>query len=241
MNQKTLLMTVLCGTVSLISFAQSVQDTLLFKELEKREKIDQYAANAYPPESENLSIDEWKRKKDSIFRDNKAFAERLLNETGFPGYDRVGNRGSFYYWLLVQHADFDPDFQQRVLDSMQIQVDRKNASPSNYAYLTDRVRVNTGQKQVYGTQLDYNIFTGKVKTQPTENWETVNERRLSMGLETIEEYLSESQESHMERNSSLIPGITNVMVILCVLIFFVTALIFVLIRRIKRRKRRKRA
>jgi len=241
MNQKSFLMTVLFCSVSLFSSAQVIQDTLLYQELAKRAEIDQYAANAFPPESEDISQKRWNQKKDSIFRENKGFAERVLDETGFPGFDRVGTTGSYNYWLLVQHADFDPDFQQRVLDSMKVQLDQNNANPNNYAYLTDRVRVNTGRKQVFGTQLDINMFTGKVKSLPTENWESINERRLSMGLETIEEYLSENQESHMENNATLIPGVTNVMVILCILIFFVTALIFVIIRRIKRRKRRKRA
>lgn len=234
-------MTVLFCSVSLFSSAQVIQDTLLYKEIVQREKIDQYAANAFPPESENLTREEWRKKKDSIFRDNKAFAERILNEKGFPGFDLVGKNGSYSYWLMVQHADFDPDFQQRVLDSMKVQLERNNANPNNYAFLTDRIRINTGRKQVYGTQLDINIFTGKVKSLPTENWETINERRASLGMETIEEYLEFNQESHMESNATLIPGVTNVMVILCILVFFMTSLVFVIIRRIKRRKRRKNA
>jgi len=234
-------MTVIFCSVSLFSSAQVIQDTLLYKEIVQREKIDQYAANAYPPESENLTREEWRKKKDSIFRDNKAFAERILNEKGFPGFDLVGKNGSYSYWLMVQHADFDPDFQQRVLDSMKVQLERNNANPNNYAFLTDRILINTGRKQVYGTQLDINMFTGKVKSLPTENWETINERRASLGMETIEEYLEFNQESHMESNATLIPGVTNVMVILCILVFFMTSLVFVIIRRIKRRKRRKNA
>lgn len=234
-------MTVLFCSVSLFASAQIIQDTLLYKELAQRAKIDQYAANAYPPESEDISQKRWNQKKDSIFRDNKAFAERILNEKGFPGFDLVGKKGSYGYWLMVQHADFDPDFQQRVLDSMKVQLERNNANPNNYAFLTDRIRINTGRKQVYGTQLDIKMFTGKVKSLPTENWETINERRASLGMETIEEYLEFNQESHMESNATIIPGVTNVMVILCILIFFVTALIFVIIRRIKRGKRRKRS
>ena len=57
----------------------------------------------------------------------------------------------------MQHADAHPDFQRRMLQLMQPQVKAKNASPRNYAYLTDRIAQASGQPQEYGTQVE---FTG---------------------------------------------------------------------------------
>ena len=48
-------------------------------------------------------------------------------------------------WLLVQHMDYDVQFQQWFLQHL-------NPETEDYKYLSDRVNVNTGQPQQYGTQ-----------------------------------------------------------------------------------------
>jgi hypothetical protein len=68
------------------------------------------------------------------------------------GYSLVGESGSSRFWAIVQHCDDDVPFQQKVLLLMKKEVDRKNASGRNYAYLKDRVLINLKQKQLYGTQ-----------------------------------------------------------------------------------------
>ena len=40
---------------------------------------------------------------------------------------------------------------------MKIEIDKRNAEPSNYGLLVDRVQLNIGEPQVYGTQVIYNI------------------------------------------------------------------------------------
>ncbi len=39
----------------------------------------------------------------------------LFYEHGFPGYDKVGEKGSHNFWLLTQHMDNHPEFQDTVL------------------------------------------------------------------------------------------------------------------------------
>ena len=63
----------------------------------------------------------------------------------------MGKDGSNAAWLLVQHADEDKPLQRLALQKLEAAVRKGEASKSNLAYLTDRVRVNAGQKQVYGT------------------------------------------------------------------------------------------
>ena len=241
MIQKRLL--VLGSLFFAVLFTQAqttIQDTLLYRELVRREKVDQYAAvHAQAPESDkHLTQEEWDAKKDSIFRDNKVFLEGILNEQGFPGYDKIGKSGSGLFWLLAQHADFDPVFQQRVLDSMKVQVDRNNANPRNYAYLTDRVLINTGEKQVYGTQTEFHVILGKAYSKPTIDPANLNQRRASMNLEPIEDYLADSTASHMEHNSTIIKGITDVTVILSGLILIVLSVFYGIFRFIRKRRRK---
>ena len=54
------------------------------------------------------------------------------------------------------------------------------------AYLTDRVLVNEGKPQVYGTQ--FHRVNGERKPRPIEDAETVDERRKSMQLTTLKDY-----------------------------------------------------
>jgi len=113
----------------------------------------------------------------------------IIDKYGFPNYDIVGQEGSNNFWLLVQHQDRNPTFQDSVLVKMKIQVDANKASIRNYAYLVDRVKVNTGQKQVYGTQMKLNSEQSSYIPKSVIDPDKLNERRASVGLSTIESYI----------------------------------------------------
>jgi hypothetical protein len=83
---------------------------------------------------------------------------------------------------------------------MRGEVEKGNASPSDYALLTDRVNLNTGTKQIYGTQVAYNTKTGQAYPKPLKDSANVNERRKAMGLDPIEAYLNRMTEMHFEMN-----------------------------------------
>lgn len=110
---------------------------------------------------------------------------------GWIDTKRFGESVSAHAWILVQHADDHPEFQADILARMKSYVDRGETSLRNYAYLWDRVAVNTGQLQRYGTQPNWECDeNGKMELRPLENPETVNERRAEMGLNTVEEGLA---------------------------------------------------
>lgn len=120
--------------------------------------------------------------------------KNIFDTCGFPNYDLVGQEGSYSFWLLVQHQDRHPEFQESVLAKMKIEVDANKASGANYAYLLDRVKINTGQPQVYGTQMELNAEKTSYVPKNVIEPEKLNERRASMGLGTIESY-TESMNS----------------------------------------------
>ena len=115
-------------------------------------------------------------------------ARKIFYAYGFPNYDLVGHRGANNFWLIVQHQDRNPQFQDSVLTAMKIEAEKGKASWNNYAYLIDRVKVNTGQKQIYGTQMQKNNDNTSFEPKPVIDPEKLNERRKSVGLGTIEEY-----------------------------------------------------
>lgn len=122
--------------------------------------------------------------------------KNIFSNYGFPNYDQVGQNGSHDFWLLVQHQDRHPGFQDSVLAKMKIEVDLKKAAAINYAYLLDRVRVNSGEKQVYGTQCMLNEDKTSYIPQPVIDPEKLNERRLSIGLDSIENYIEGMNRSY---------------------------------------------
>lgn len=89
----------------------------------------------------------------------------------------------------MQHQDNHPEFQKEVLVMMKVQADNGQASLSNYAYLLDRVKVNTKQLQVYGTQMILNAEQTSYEPKPVIEPEKLNERRKQVGLGTIEDYI----------------------------------------------------
>lgn len=199
----TLLTTISCGSKKADS-REVVFDQGLANALEEMAAVDQFAArNAFPPEGyTHLSQEDWIAAKDSIYRSHKVVLEEILNEHGYPGYDHIGKDGEKNYWLMVQHCDFDPEFQTQVLEALQAQVQKDNANARNFGLLKDRVQLNTGQKQIYGTQVTYVQKTGQAIPKPLLDSINVNERRAELGFPPIEVYLNQMTISHFEMNKA---------------------------------------
>jgi hypothetical protein len=125
------------------------------------------------------------------FARHQPILEKIVGQYGYPGVRQVGKKSAYNFWLLVQHADAHPAFQRRVLRLMLPEVKRKNASPADYAYLTDRVALNAGQLSEYGTQVTYEGAGASIRavSRPLREPARVNKRRAAVGLEPLETYL----------------------------------------------------
>lgn len=132
-----------------------------------------------------------------VIRCNFPIISRIFKKYKFPGYDLVGKEISNKYFLLVQHSDFDLSFQQEVLKKMKVQVEKVNASGQNFAYLTDRIEINNGRPQIYGTQV---FMSGNTKIKPCIDTLNLDNRRKSVGLSPIKEYLEKCNEVFYEMN-----------------------------------------
>ena len=96
---------------------------------------------------------------------------------------RFGASVSSHAWILAQHADDHPDFQRMVLERMEPYLESGGVRPRDYAYLWDRVAVNTGALQRYGTQpMGSCNADGTLDLKPMENPEQVDVRRATMGM-----------------------------------------------------------
>lgn len=132
-------------------------------------------ANAYPA----FNRDQLEVLKDDVMHNNVAY----VKHTGFLWKQDIGEEGVHITWIIAQHADFDTVFQRAFLREMK----KHDVSKIDYAYLTDRVNKNAGQKQVYGTQMKY--VGGTMALWPVADSAHLDERRKEVGLVPIAEYL----------------------------------------------------
>jgi hypothetical protein len=139
-------------------------------------------AKSDSPEMKNL-MDEWKTVADA----DKILLKTLFKENGFLGYSEVGEQSSHNFLQMVQRFDADSTFQQEVLAEMKKHIAKINASPIEFAYLTDRVNLNQGKPQVYGTQLKINEKGTSYEPKMVSDPQNLNKRREEIGLGTIEE------------------------------------------------------
>lgn len=120
----------------------------------------------------------------------------IVEKHGFPDYEQLGSEGTHRFWLLMQHQDRHPAFQEQVLVLMEKAVQQGKASGQDYAYLLDRVSLNTGKLQVYGTQMTLNADKTSFEPRPCINPEHLDERRASVGMGTIAQYIEVMNQNY---------------------------------------------
>ncbi|QJB42393.1 hypothetical protein HF324_32915 [Chitinophaga oryzae] len=176
--------------------------TALKNELAEMVKTDQIAAFVRQGKYKEYTQEQWDRFKDSVYTTHQKRIAVIFRQYGFPGIDMVGKEGSNHFWLLVQHSDKFPGFQTKVLKAMEKEVKKQNANPNNYAYLYDRVQVNAGKKQLFGTQVTYQVNTTgrafpKIGLIDSVN---VDKIRKEYTLSPLKDYLNQMTEMHYEMN-----------------------------------------
>ncbi len=124
---------------------------------------------------------------------NTARMKEIVEQFGWPTKSKVGREAATAAWLLVQHADADPVFQRYCLDLMS-ETAAEEVSTVDVAYLTDRVLVNEGKRQLYGTQFWYQ--GGKLVPRPIEDEGNLEKRRQDAGMTSFAEYLRHMSGPH---------------------------------------------
>ena len=117
----------------------------------------------------------------------------IIDEHGWPGYSLVGEEAEDAAWAIAQHSDQDVAFQEVALAHLAAAVAADDASPGNLAYLTDRVAVNLGEDQTYGTQIACGE-DGPAPVVPITDEASVDERRADASLPPLADYYTELEE-----------------------------------------------
>lgn len=121
-----------------------------------------------------------------IHLENTRALNQIIDQIGYPTISKVGKKASEAAWLIIQHSISSPHFMKKCLILLEIAVKKKDAKPINLAYLSDRIKVFEGKKQLYGTQFDWDE-SGNMSPQKHDEVSKVNQRRQSLGLNTLQE------------------------------------------------------
>ncbi|MCR9248546.1 MAG: formylglycine-generating enzyme family protein [bacterium] len=188
-----------------------VQRAALHADLEARVERDQRVRGAFErvataTKAERAEIFAAARRVD---RDNTAFMMRIVDRFGWPTDAMFGSGAARAAFLMVQHADHEPEFQARCLPILTAAAERGEASKVAVAYLTDRVRVKQHRPQLYGTQyqtLRSEDGKGAVRDENgkltyllpiVEEVDELDSRRAAVGLPPWREY--EAQMAAMQK------------------------------------------
>ena len=118
---------------------------------------------------------------------NLVTVKRILDTYGWPsGLSEDANNAIF---LVVDHSDLET--MNKYLGVFQDAASRGILPMQDLVTLEDRILMNSGWPQFYGTQSRQISKEGKsqIYIWPVDNPDSLNERRASVGLSTIEEYL----------------------------------------------------
>ena len=123
----------------------------------------------------------------ALLRRNSDWLKAVLARVGWFDISRYGPEASQAAWLIVQHSDHDPAWQEQVLADLAPRVARGDMQRTYYAYLVDRVAVNAGRPQTYGTQ-GRCLGRGNLELRPVADRDNLDRRRAEAGLDSIAEY-----------------------------------------------------
>lgn len=168
---------------STVAGTRAVGDPRLLAELRARVENDQSARRKWliDPKNEALA-----RSVDSIDGENLAWLRKLVSESGFPTAAQVGNEGVHLAWILLQHADRDPEFQRSLLSVLQLRYSAGEIPANDLARMTDRILVASGKPQKYGTQFDW--FSGNFQLPEPSQLDAIDAERSRLGLMPLIDY-----------------------------------------------------
>lgn len=156
---------------------QALQEELL--SMQARDQICRTAVTIKTNLGVNVTEKEL-RQLEFVDRVNTYRMQEIVLQHGWPGRSLVGEEGTAASLLLVLHADRNMGFQKDCLKLLSIAVLCSEAPAKDLAFLTDRILVNEGKPQRYGTQ--FSIFAEHFTLAEIENLDTVNAHRQALGL-----------------------------------------------------------
>lgn len=173
------------GPIDLLIYPATVPEPALAAELIEMDRQDQAIRQNLTPETLRDPEFALRMQREDDAREKRLQA--IVDTKGWPTNSMVGQDAARDAWVIVQHAS--PAFLKRCLPLMQAATDKLEMAPSELALSIDRVRMQDGQPQLYGSQLRSGE-DGKFELYPIEDREHVDARRAAMELPPLADYLA---------------------------------------------------
>ena len=132
---------------------------------------------------------------------NAKILSEIIDSIGYPTIDKVGKEANEATWLIIQHSIEQPELMRKCAELLERAVREDKADLKSLAYLTDRIAVLEEKPQLYGTQFDWDE-NGNLSPNPFDDINKVNERRKSIGLNTVEEQIEVIKAQVKSENQS---------------------------------------
>ena len=121
----------------------------------------------------------------------------ILDKEGWPSH--LSDKANRAIWIVIDHSDLA--CRSKYLGLVKEKAEHGVLDKTDYAILNDRVLMEEGKPQIYGTQVKMaaTIVDDEITMQfflwPVENPTALDSLRNTVGLSAIEEYLKTSGES----------------------------------------------
>jgi hypothetical protein len=143
---------------------------------------------------------------EAVHKDNTARLAAIIEQYGWPGLRLVGEEGAWAAWLIAQHSIGNPPFMRQCLSLLKQAASHGEVISWQAAMLEDRIRMYEGKPQIFGSQFQPDK-KGQLHPYQIENPESVNERRLAVGLNTLEERTAELRAQHASEKIPTLPDL----------------------------------
>ena len=127
---------------------------------------------------------------EAVHREHAARLREIIAEHGWPGRSLVGDEAAGAAFMIVQHSIGEPDFMRASLGLMRDVAARGDMDAVPVAMLEDRIRDYEGNRQIYGTQFDWDAGN-RMSPKPIEDEAHVDVRRARVGLPPLADAIAE--------------------------------------------------
>ena len=131
----------------------------------------------------------------ALRRKHNSRLSQIIDEVGWPGLATAGPDGSDAAWRLAMFALDEPALQARCLQAMEDVVEEGDVLAWQPAFLLDRLLMQEGKEQVYGSQLVTSSGGDMFAPWPMQEPDTVDQRRSAIGAGTLADALRAAHDA----------------------------------------------
>ncbi|MCX6712775.1 MAG: hypothetical protein NTY66_01050 [Candidatus Vogelbacteria bacterium] len=125
--------------------------------------------------------DEVRIKMTTLDESNIKQLKLIIEQLGLPTISKVGKKASASAWLIAQHSP-EQEFRKDYLRLMKQHLD--DVDQKNLATMQDRVNMNDGKPQTYGTQFTQ-VKEGEFKLWKVHDQKNLDKRRAEIGMSSM--------------------------------------------------------